>query len=1527
MKELFARLAKAAQSASLRSGPSAGGVAYVANHSYPYSSNGYAVRTHGIASGLVRLGLAVNVLNRPGHPWDLRGNSLEHCETPYEHDGVRYLFFRRPSSQGVSFKKYLAEAIDIFKEAFAVLSPGMVMAASDWENALPAAIAALESGFPFCYEVRGFWEISRISREPGWQKSQDFKAVVFRETAVAQAAHRVFTLNRFMRDELIRRGVTGSKIHLVPNAYGELPDLATAQKLRRGDLGLGSGFLAGYIGSFSPYEGLEDLVRACAMARADGLDISLMLVGSSNPLGLTDSNELCPVSENLLEIARETCFSNHLRLTGRVAPEALADYYRMLDLVVIPRKPLPVSELVSPLKPLEAMAYARPLLQSDVAPMAEVALESGTATYDKSDIRDLAQKLKDLAQDPDSLRRMGTRARAWVEEHRQVWNVVAPMREAHDALCKEGATTAESPSSPGTPVLSAAKTSGARRPKVALILDEFSLECFGMECDYLQLRPQEWLRQLTSFEPDFVFVESAWRGVDGLWQRKVSNARRELTDMTSWCRSKGIPTVFWSKEDPVYYSTFLRAARHFDHVCTTDVDCIARYKKDLGHDRVHLLPFSVQPRTHNPVEYYARKDACNFAGAYYLRYPERQRDFASLIAAMREFKPCSIYDRNHGNPLPEYRFPEEYRPLILGGLDYADIERAYKGFRFGMNMNTIKQSQTMFARRVYELLASNTVVVGNYSRGARLLFGETIIASDNAGEVKRRLEDICRSENLFRRFRLLGLRKVLSEHTSAHRVEYILARLGKTEYTRPLPLVIALSVVAGNAERDRVLQSFARQKYAAKKLFIVENRAGADARDTGGIRFFPTIEDCLDALDSTPSGVFAGFLHPDDHYGTHYFTDLLLGTRFSRAMALGKAAFHRAVDGEPFLENDGEQYAHAAGLSFRACVFKIGSLGRTNLESMLRHRADAEVSLPDMLALDEFHYCRDGARLAPELVESVVGDLPLVNQGISLQHGLLPFAESIQAKDAPREDTGESLPRLSARDAHQLLSLADAGEGVKAVMAGERLVISSRLSAENQEILLLRGAFSRDELNLKHNNQVRLVADISPGCEFRVLFDFLDSGKRKLSRAMTTGAGVSTLVIPQECEFLRLGFRLQGSGEVRLDKLIFGIVARKPHAVVCNAPTLVLTKQYPDYHDLYRYGFLHSRVRAYRECGLPVEVFRLTQGNDAPFREFEGVDVTSGNAMLLDATLGRGQCSHLLIHLLDPRMWEVVKKHLDSIRVTVWVHGADIQLWQRRAYDLEGLPEADVARVKSYSDQRAAFWRSLLAKPHPNLHFVFVSHYLADEALADLGVELDPTRYSVIHNNIDTNLFSQPPKTAEQRGRILSIRPYSGRAYANDLTVQAILELSRRPVFQHLSFGLYGDGELFDSLLEPLRIFPNVAINKGFLRQNEIARLHGEYGVFLTPSRMDTQGVSRDEAMSSGLVPVCTRVGAVPEFVDDSCGLVVPPEDPVALADAVEYLYSNPESYLALSKGAVKRVRSQSGFKETIGRELALIQR
>jgi glycosyltransferase involved in cell wall biosynthesis len=285
-------------------------------------------------------------------------------------------------------------------------------------------------------------------------------------------------------------------------------------------------------------------------------------------------------------------------------------------------------------------------------------------------------------------------------------------------------------------------------------------------------------------------------------------------------------------------------------------------------------------------------------------------------------------------------------------------------------------------------------------------------------------------------------------------------------------------------------------------------------------------------------------------------------------------------------------------------------------------------------------------------------------------------------------------------------------------------------------------------------------------------------------------------------------------------------------------------------------------------------------------------------------------------------VWRVIQRLKSEITVVIWVHGAEIQPWWRRAFNFTAEDELELARRQS--DERMSFWREVFLEAPENLTFVFVSEYLARTAFEDVGVSLPVDRYRVIPNPIDVELFGYTPKPPAQRLRILSIRPFASRVYANDLTVEAILLLKDQPWFRELEFRIIGDGPLYEETVAPIQGLPNVVLERRFLTQHEIASIHKEYGVFLVPSRMDTQGVSRDEAMSSGLVPITTSVAAIPEFVDGASGFLVPPDDSRAIADAIAHLREHPEIFSQLSRGAAERVRRQSAMSIVSSEECRL---
>ncbi len=369
---------------------------------------------------------------------------------------------------------------------------------------------------------------------------------------------------------------------------------------------------------------------------------------------------------------------------------------------------------------------------------------------------------------------------------------------------------------------------------------------------------------------------------------------------------------------------------------------------------------------------------------------------------------------------------------------------------------------------------------------------------------------------------------------------------------------------------------------------------------------------------------------------------------------------------------------------------------------------------------------------------------------------------------------------------------------------------------------------------------------------------------------------------------------------------------------------LIITRGYPSRNALYSYPFVHRRVVLYRNAGHQVDVFVYGGRMPETGNTFEGVTVRAGDDKALRKQVLRQRPDRIALHGIAEDNWPAVAALPDDIPVFGWLHGSEIQAFHRRAYAYADGASRDKAR-KTY-DRRMDFWRGLVADWPARLHLVFVSQHAAATAQEDLGQPLDHRQYSVIHNPIDTTLFRYRPKLAADRFKVLSIRPFSSLIYANDLSVKAILALAETDLFDRFRFHIIGDGALFDRQTEPLRGLGNVKLQKGFVSQSEIARLHGENGVFLVPSRADTQGVSRDEAMASGLVPVTNSAAAVPEFTDDTCAALAPPEDHRALAGHMGQMARAPELFLSRSKAAHQRIQAQTAAPAIIAQELALMK-
>jgi glycosyltransferase involved in cell wall biosynthesis len=381
----------------------AGAALYVVSQSLPHRSGGYATRTHGIAKALRERGWDERVLTRLGFPYTRWRPDDRRVAAPVDVvDGVEYHRALREgvrSYPDVPLAPYVRDfAEDVEREARRH-GAEVIHAASFFQTALGAGIAAKRLGLPFVYELRGLEDIYRTSRDPRFAATEEYRFERSMELAVCAMADRVLCITRALRGELIADGVPAEKISVLGNGV-EAADFApaTPDLELKAALGLEGKTVLGYAGSTVDYEGLELLIDA--LEELADPSVALVVVGDGAHYSA------------VVDRANASAVRDSIVFVGRVPYAEVPRYLSFFDVLPFPRLPLPVTEMVSPMKPFEAMAMGKAVVVSDVAALAEIVEDGVTGlTFRKGDSSDLARALRALVKDPALRDRLGAAAR------------------------------------------------------------------------------------------------------------------------------------------------------------------------------------------------------------------------------------------------------------------------------------------------------------------------------------------------------------------------------------------------------------------------------------------------------------------------------------------------------------------------------------------------------------------------------------------------------------------------------------------------------------------------------------------------------------------------------------------------------------------------------------------------------------------------------------------------------------------------------------------------------------------------------------------------------------------------------------------------------------------------------------------------------------------------------------------------------------------------------------------------------------
>ena len=326
-------------------------VLHILDHSLPLQS-GYTFRTRAILKAQQAMGFEVRGITGQRHlapPADAE---------PEQSDGL--IFHRTPgTATGLPLIREWSEVTTLADRIVAVARqwrPDVLHAHSPALCGLAAVKAGKRLGIPVVYEIRAFWEDAAVGNGTGRENSVRYWLTRALENDVVSKADRVVTICEGLRNDLVARGFAPEKISIMPNGvdldlFGDpLPRDATLAE----DLALGEGPVIGFLGSFYPYEGLDDLIAAMPAIVAAVPGVRLLLVGGG------------PAEAELRAQAEASPAAHAIKFVGRVPHTQVDRYYSLVDVVCYPRKAMRLTELVTPLKPLEAMAQGKLVAASDV---------------------------------------------------------------------------------------------------------------------------------------------------------------------------------------------------------------------------------------------------------------------------------------------------------------------------------------------------------------------------------------------------------------------------------------------------------------------------------------------------------------------------------------------------------------------------------------------------------------------------------------------------------------------------------------------------------------------------------------------------------------------------------------------------------------------------------------------------------------------------------------------------------------------------------------------------------------------------------------------------------------------------------------------------------------------------------------------------------------------------------------------------------------------------------------------------------
>lgn len=374
--------------------------------------------------------------------------------------------------------------------------------------------------------------------------------------------------------------------------------------------------------------------------------------------------------------------------------------------------------------------------------------------------------------------------------------------------------------------------------KFAIIADDFNKKMLDGPVDLVYVNMKNYRSVLQDPEIEGLIYASCWRGDT----HQQDDLPPEIADfygksglvacdqILRFAQNAGVPIIFMSTEDPVNFKRFCGLSRYADVILTSDAGCIASYEKINPDAKIGVFPFSINPAYHNPIGMFAGEDASRsvlFAGAWYSKFPQRVKDAEMIFSGIIRDNDADfiIYDRFADNPAAsDRRFPAKYAPYIDAPVPYDVLQKAHKAFDWTVNLNSVVDSETMCAMRVYEVQALGGLLLSNYALSVSNAFPGVFIVLDS-DEVPRILGGY--SDREVANMQIEGVRRLYRDATVYDRLNEMFEMAG-VDCRFPSRDVY----VVGDAADPRVAASVAAQTLGGAVLVdraeAAERLAGAD---------------------------------------------------------------------------------------------------------------------------------------------------------------------------------------------------------------------------------------------------------------------------------------------------------------------------------------------------------------------------------------------------------------------------------------------------------------------------------------------------------------------------------------------------------------------------------------------------------------------------------------------------------------------------------------------------------------------------